>query len=123
MNKSVFQKKTGLSPVCCQIAPLKAMIWNCRYSTGQSEYMFVSLKASEKLAIQELYDQFWRVRSLEAIHRDWNKCVVCKSSKGLSVDHIKNRSQGGTDEMSNLQTLCVRCHDDKTNLKGKWAPQ
>jgi 5-methylcytosine-specific restriction enzyme A len=32
------------------------------------------------------------------------------------VDHIVPRSAGGTDEWSNLQALCARCHSRKTAL-------
>lgn len=37
-------------------------------------------------------------------------CVACDSNRGLQVHHIVHRSQGGTNEMSNLVTLCWRCH-------------
>jgi 5-methylcytosine-specific restriction protein A len=30
------------------------------------------------------------------------------------IDHIVERADGGTDEPSNLRTLCVACHADKT---------
>lgn len=32
----------------------------------------------------------------------------------LHTDHIIRREDGGTDEPSNLQTLCQRCHSAKT---------
>jgi len=35
---------------------------------------------------------------------------------GTEVDHIVPRSAGGTDDPTNLQTLCVRCHSRKTAL-------
>jgi len=35
---------------------------------------------------------------------------------GEHVDHIVPRSAGGTDDGSNLQTLCARCHSRKTAL-------
>lgn len=31
------------------------------------------------------------------------------------VDHIKPKSQGGSDDDSNLETLCRSCHQDKTD--------
>ena len=35
---------------------------------------------------------------------------------GHSVDHIVPRSAGGTDDPTNLQTLCASCHARKTAL-------
>ena len=45
-------------------------------------------------------------------------CVRCEA-KGrtvvaTSLDHILPRSQGGTDDASNLQGLCATCHTTKT---------
>ncbi|WP_143557744.1 HNH endonuclease, partial [Snodgrassella communis] len=34
--------------------------------------------------------------------------------EGMEVDHIVNIAAGGTDELSNLQTLCRSCHQLKT---------
>ncbi len=35
----------------------------------------------------------------------------CQSMKSLTPHHLKKRSQLGGDEMGNLITLCVQCHD------------
>ena len=46
-------------------------------------------------------------------YRDGYKCQVCKGESGsdvLHVHHIVFRSQGGTDNPSNLITLCETCH-------------
>jgi 5-methylcytosine-specific restriction protein A len=56
----------------------------------------------------------WSARRSRILQRDGYRCVVCGSKVGLAVDHITPRSQGGTDEDSNLQTLCKRCHGTKT---------
>ena len=43
--------------------------------------------------------------------RDGNCCILCGRGAG-HVHHIVFRSQGGEDKMSNLVTLCERCHQE-----------
>ena len=46
-----------------------------------------------------------------ALCRDNYTCQVCKAKNvRLEVHHIKYRSQGGTDDLENLITLCAYCH-------------
>ena len=46
-----------------------------------------------------------------ALCRDKYTCQVCKAKNTrLEVHHIKYRSQGGTDDLDNLITLCADCH-------------
>ena len=48
--------------------------------------------------------------------RDGYQCQVCGavvSGKRAHVDHIVAKASGGSDEVSNLQTLCVKCHSKK----------
>ncbi|MEG4914717.1 MULTISPECIES: HNH endonuclease [unclassified Microcoleus] len=52
--------------------------------------------------------------------RDKWKCLSCGRSARedgvlLEVDHIIPRSKGGSDHMSNLQTLCKKCNIGKSN--------
>lgn len=61
-----------------------------------------------------------------ALDRDNYTCQCCgKKHTRLEVHHIIFRSQGGSDELDNLLTLCEKCHkalhDGKItlNLKGK----
>ena len=61
-----------------------------------------------------------------ALDRDNYTCQCCgKKHVRLEVHHIIFRSQGGSDELDNLLTLCEKCHkalhDGKIvlNLKGK----
>jgi predicted restriction endonuclease len=54
----------------------------------------------------------------EVFKRDQFKCRICgrtaKETK-LEVDHIIPVSKGGTDDLDNLQTLCVDCNRGKSN--------
>lgn len=42
--------------------------------------------------------------------RDGWKCRYCSSRSGLHPHHVIFKSQGGTDTMDNLLTLCASCH-------------
>ena len=57
------------------------------------------------------YGAEWR--EIRAEHL--TKYPYCKCGRpGSVVDHIKPRSECGTDDESNLQTLCATCHGKKT---------
>lgn len=55
----------------------------------------------------------------DVFKRDGGKCKVCSSNKDLSLDHIIPRSDGGTNEIENLQTLCRRCNSAKNNRRAR----
>jgi HNH endonuclease len=42
--------------------------------------------------------------------RDGWECVSCGSHRNLSVDHKIPRALGGTDDLQNLQTMCIPCN-------------
>lgn len=42
--------------------------------------------------------------------RDGHRCLACGSEKKLTLDHIVPISKGGTNDESNLQTLCEGCN-------------
>lgn len=55
----------------------------------------------------------------EVMERDRFKCKLCGKSPAtnprtiLEIDHIKPICKGGTNEISNLRTLCGRCNNGK----------
>ncbi len=42
--------------------------------------------------------------------RDFCACVYCGSDSLLTLDHLKPRSEGGSNKSSNLVTACLRCN-------------
>ena len=62
----------------------------------------------------------WRCLHDQVLLRDLYTCQYCKEvfdPKDLVCDHIINTAQGGTDDPTNLQTLCNPCHDKKTHAE------
>lgn len=57
---------------------------------------------------------------LEIYKRDEYQCKFCQSSSRLTIDHIIPLDKGGGNELSNLQTLCYRCNQEKGNHIKKW---
>lgn len=62
--------------------------------------------------------KFSEVREVVLL-RDRYCCTNCKKPKdqaeALDIDHIVPRGSGGSDRISNLHTLCRKCHDAKEN--------
>ncbi|EMI9071989.1 HNH endonuclease [Acinetobacter baumannii] len=57
----------------------------------------------------------WRRLKAKIHLRDEWTCQCCGIvTKDLELDHIVNVARGGTDDESNLQSLCVPCHKKKT---------
>ena len=56
----------------------------------------------------------WEEAKRQALLRDYHRCQYCGQHDGLDVHHRRARGMGGTqtkDRLSNLVTLCRRCHD------------
>jgi ATP-dependent DNA helicase RecQ len=55
----------------------------------------------------------WEDTRRLVLARDEYKCVSCSAkvkSRDADVHHLLPRSMGGSDEVSNLVTLCYGCH-------------
>lgn len=65
----------------------------------------------------------WHVLRQTALLRDMWLCQECKRhgvyTTATEVDHIVPVSQGGSDDLSNLQSLCHACHLSKTRQENK----
>ena len=45
------------------------------------------------------------------------RCAACGSvSHYLTKDHIKKKCDGGSNDIQNLQLLCLECHRKKDNI-------
>lgn len=73
------------------------------------------------------YGGRWRLLRQQVLERDSYLCCECtrvgRVSAASDVDHIVPKSQGGTDELSNLQSLCLRCHRAKTQAESRGVGQ
>lgn len=59
---------------------------------------------------------------LAAIYRDGCKCMECgKRKTSFEVHHITPREAGGADTISNLITLCPRCHTRTFGREAQFA--
>lgn len=52
----------------------------------------------------------WKEIRQEVLLRDQRHCQVCGKEHSGQVHHVIPRSKGGTNDLSNLMTLCGRCH-------------
>lgn len=64
------------------------------------------------------YGSAWdKVRAL-ALKRDRGLCIPClaggRPTPATQVDHITPKAEGGTDDLTNLQSICAPCHEAKT---------
>ena len=54
----------------------------------------------------------WREHRRLILERDKYRCQQCNSKVNLEVHHLQARHEGGTDDPTNLITLCEHCHMD-----------
>lgn len=55
----------------------------------------------------------WRPTRVLVLTRDGYRCRECGSPANLQIDHITPIAAGGSDDPSNLQTLCAACNGHK----------
>jgi 5-methylcytosine-specific restriction endonuclease McrA len=68
----------------------------------------------------------WRRARRAVLDRDRHRCRRCGSPAtrfdALHVHHVVPRSEGGTDALSNLVTLCALCHPQVERFVSSFQP-
>lgn len=67
---------------------------------------------------QRGYGRAWEVIRVRILVRDKHLCQAClrqgRVCEARTVDHIKAKAHGGTDDDANLESICYNCHHAKT---------
>lgn len=84
-------------------------------TTGQSGWQPDSKRGNRH---ERGYGFAWERLRQTIMERDSFLCQPCKRNGYVTaakqVDHITPKANGGTDDPSNLEAICVRCHKAKT---------
>lgn len=63
----------------------------------------------------------WRRLRESILERDKHLCQVClpqgRYTLATEVDHVIPEAEGGTDDRTNLQSICGPCHEEKTKAE------
>lgn len=104
---------TDLLELCDQLR------WGDGTAVGMAKYVLEDLAAvhgydSTVAAYAARTRKRRKIRNARSVwDRDGWRCVACGTHVGLTVDHIVPVALGGSDDMTNLQTLCGRCNSRK----------
>jgi 5-methylcytosine-specific restriction protein A len=67
------------------------------------------------------YGATWVKLRRMIMSRDAGLCQPCRAAGRVTfaaqVDHIVPKARGGTDDPENLQAICRKCHQAKTDLE------
>ena len=71
------------------------------------------------------YGNDWVKLRAKVLKRDDYLCQPCKQAniyrEAKQVDHIINKAIGGTNDLDNLQAICIDCHKAKTRQESTEA--
>jgi 5-methylcytosine-specific restriction protein A len=71
------------------------------------------------------YGAAWVRLRRTILQRDRHLCQPClargRPTPARTVDHIKPKAEGGTDDSANLRAICDECHKAKTTDEGHRA--
>jgi len=72
--------------------------------------------------IRSLTRHFTKTEWEELKHTYGHGCLACGRKDKLSADHVKPLCLGGTNEISNIQPLCLRCNFKKNAKEIDYRP-
>jgi len=87
----------------------KVKRWNKKYRESHPLKHVIDKhkrRARERKAEGAFSQEEWR--NLLIKHK--NRCAFCKLEIKLTVDHILSLARGGTNYISNIQPLCMKCN-------------
>lgn len=135
ISQALLSDRFRLMATCCPPTPTKRRAWGCRncdqvytqrrcpdhcsnccHRKGyEPRWCEVRIPAKSRRSVPGLVPGTRRERVYE---RDGYRCVNCAEDDRdlLTLDHIRPKSKGGTNAMSNLQTLCKDCNQRKADL-------
>ncbi len=70
-------------------------------------------RSPHRHAMRKEWDRVSRKIRPVVLERDGHFCAYCGSEEGLEIDHIFPICKGGTNDMDNLQVLCMKCNRSK----------
>lgn len=86
-----------------------------RFALGRQMPGFAERRGSRQ---SRGYGAAWDRLRVAVLRRDAGICQCClklgRITLANEVDHIRNKAQGGSDDMDNLQAICRACHAAKT---------
>lgn len=97
---------------CEKILPISKIVLEVsQFDTALMKNLALISEKVRHWGYQKGFDYGFASRREAVLHRDNYTCQICgKKHARLEVHHIIFRSQGGTNDESNLITLCEECH-------------
>jgi 5-methylcytosine-specific restriction endonuclease McrA len=106
----MVKKKIKRNPDKCKACA--SVNWRLGENRFNQPKCYVKKRCGKKRAYYRKHEEY--KAKLRAGHRYLkfldNHCLLCNSIIDLEVHHIIPQSRGGTDDWSNLVTLCSICH-------------
>ncbi|NBP60230.1 MAG: HNH endonuclease [Candidatus Fonsibacter lacus] len=86
--------------------------WEKKRSQNPKRKMYVAMRDSWRRS-QKTINLIGNQDLLRIYKELGQSCVVCKTTKDITIDHIVPISKGGTNNQENLQILCRSCNSKK----------